>query len=49
MRRAPPRELAVLLDGGSFFEGPGWRDGRWWVSHFYAHRVLAVTPGGSAE
>jgi len=25
------RELGTLLEGGAFFEGPRWRDGRWWV------------------
>jgi hypothetical protein len=40
----PDRQLDVLLAGGSFFEGPRWRDGRWWVSDFYRHRVLAVDP-----
>jgi sugar lactone lactonase YvrE len=43
------RELQTLLDGGSFFEGPRWRDGRWWVSDFYNERVLAVSTDGSAE
>jgi sugar lactone lactonase YvrE len=38
-----------LLEGGHFFEGPRWRDGRWWVSDFYSHVVLAVTPGGTAS
>jgi sugar lactone lactonase YvrE len=43
------RELQTLLDGGSFFEGPRWHDGRWWVSDFYNERVLAVGTDGSAE
>jgi len=38
------RELRTLLEGGTFFEGARWHDGRWWVSDFYAHRVLAVDP-----
>ena len=42
-------ELATLLEGGSFFEGPRWRDGRWWVSDFYRHRVITVTPDGGEE
>lgn len=42
------RELQVLIDGGHFFEGPRWRDGRWWVSDFYAHRVYSITPDGTA-
>jgi sugar lactone lactonase YvrE len=43
------RTLSTLLEGGSFFEAPRWHDGRWWVSDFYRHLVLAVTPGGGAE
>jgi sugar lactone lactonase YvrE len=45
------REPARLLGGGSFFEGPRWREGLWWVSDFYTHggRVLAVDPEGAIE
>jgi sugar lactone lactonase YvrE len=39
-------DVATLLGGGSFFEGPRWRDGRWWVSDFYRERVLTVDPSG---
>ena len=42
-------ELTTLLEGGSFFEGPRWHDGRWWVSDFYRHRVVAVSPDGAEE
>jgi sugar lactone lactonase YvrE len=42
------RELTTLLEGGAFFEGPRWRDGRWWVSDFYRHMVMTVAPDGSA-
>lgn len=38
--------LSTLLTGGSFFEGPRWHDGAWWVSDFYRHRVIKVTPSG---
>ena len=41
--------LSKLLDGGSFFEDPRWRDGRWWVSDFYTHLVQTVDPDGRAE
>lgn len=41
--------LETLLQGGSFFEAPRWRDGRWWVSDFYRHRVVAVDPAGREE
>jgi sugar lactone lactonase YvrE len=43
------RRLSTLLEGGHFFEAPRWREGRWWVSDFYRHAVLAVTPGGREE
>ena len=45
----PDRRLDVLLDGGSFFEGPRWREGRWWVSDFYRHRVLTVDADGREQ
>jgi hypothetical protein len=43
------RELGTLLEGGHYFEGPRWRDGRWWVSDFYRHTVFTVEPDGSVE
>jgi sugar lactone lactonase YvrE len=43
------RELQTLLEGGAFFEGPRWRDGRWWVSDFYRGTVSSVTPDGAEE
>ncbi|HUF98219.1 MAG TPA: SMP-30/gluconolactonase/LRE family protein [Ilumatobacter sp.] len=43
------RELNTLFAGGTFFEGPRWHDGRWWVSDFYSHRVLAIDEAGGAE
>ena len=43
------QDAKLLLDGGTFFEGPRWRDGRWWVSDFYRHLVLTVTPDGDTE
>ena len=43
------RHLRTLLEGGSFFEGPRWHEGRWWVSDFYRERVLAVDVGGREE
>ena len=38
-----------MLDGGSFFEGPRWHEGRWWVSDFYRHTVSWVDADGRAE
>ena len=43
------QELRTLLTGGSFFEGPRWREGRWWVSDFYRERVVTVAPDGTEE
>ena len=40
-------KLNVLMDGIYFGEGPRWRDGHLWLSDFYAHEVLKVTPDGS--
>jgi sugar lactone lactonase YvrE len=43
------RDLTWLFDGGHFFEGPRWRDGRWWVSDFYSGLVRAISPNGQVE
>ena len=37
----------TLVEGGTFFEGPRWHDGRWWVSDFYRHLVLSFAEDGS--
>jgi sugar lactone lactonase YvrE len=43
------RELDTLLEGGHYFEGPRWHEGRWWVSDFYRHTVFTVEPDGRFE
>jgi sugar lactone lactonase YvrE len=43
------RTLTPLLEGGSFFECPRWRDGRWWVSDFYRQAVYTVSTDGHEE
>lgn len=43
------RELRTLVDGGTFFEGGRWHDGRWWASDFYAHRVVSVGADGRIQ
>lgn len=43
------RTLETLVTGGSFFEGPRWHAGRWWVSDFYRHAVFTVTETGMQE
>jgi sugar lactone lactonase YvrE len=41
--------MQLLTDGGTYFEAPRWREGRWWVSDFYHHAVLAIAPDGASE
>lgn len=43
------RTLHTLFEGGTFFEGPRWHDGRWWVSDFYSGLVRTITPDGTVE
>ena len=43
------RTLETLITGGSFFEGPRWHDGRWWVSDFYRQAVFTITEDGVQE
>src|SRR5688500_7820632 len=40
------RQLRTVLEGGSYFEGPRWHDGTWWVSDFYRRTVSRVTVDG---
>lgn len=39
--------LTTLFEGGSFFEGPRWHDGRWWVSDFYRHQIATYDTDGT--
>lgn len=43
------RKLTPVIDGYTFLEGPRWHDGRLWLSDFYTHQVIAVTPEGKVE
>src|SRR3954466_12108110 len=43
------RELRTLVEGGHYFEGPRWHDGRWWVSDFYRYGVFTVDGDGNEE
>ena len=41
--------MDTLLGGGAFFEGPRWRDGRWWVADMFRRVVLAVDADGRSS
>jgi sugar lactone lactonase YvrE len=41
--------VQTLLEGGAFFEGPRWREGRWWVSDFYRRTVSTVDADGREQ
>src|SRR4051794_12625587 len=43
------RKLTPLVEGGHFFEGPRWHDGRWYVSDFYRYAVFTVDGDGTEE
>ena len=43
------RQFTTVLEGGSYFEGPRWHAGEWWVSDFYRHTVSQVPASGGAE
>jgi sugar lactone lactonase YvrE len=43
------RELRLLREGGAFFEGPRWHEGRWWVSDFYRRAVFTVDTDGREQ
>ncbi len=43
------RAFETLADGGGFFEGPRWHEGRWWVSDFYRRTVFAIDSDGTHE
>lgn len=38
--------MRTVVDGGTFFEGPRWHEGRWWVSDFFRHAVLSFDADG---
>ncbi len=47
--RHPMSDLATLVDGRAFLEGPRWRDGALYVSDMHAHEVLRVSSSGEVE
>jgi sugar lactone lactonase YvrE len=42
-------DVSVVIDGGHFYEGPRWHEGRLWVSDFYGHQVLSATEDGDTR
>ncbi|WP_066902848.1 SMP-30/gluconolactonase/LRE family protein [Millisia brevis] len=40
------RDVRVFFQGGAFFEGPRWHDGRWWASDFYRRQVATYDDNG---
>ena len=43
------RKLETLVGGGAFFECPRWHEGRLWVSDYWRHQVVAISPEGTTE
>ncbi|KJC59433.1 hypothetical protein UP10_18185 [Bradyrhizobium sp. LTSPM299] len=39
-------QLKTILDGGRYFEGPRWHDGRLWFVDCMARTLLSVSPAG---
>ena len=42
-------QLRTILDGGLYFEGPRWHDGRLWFVDCMARTLLSVSPAGDAR
>jgi len=42
-------EVKILMSGLMFGESPRWRDGRFWVSDWVAHEIIAVDLDGQHE
>lgn len=41
------RNPTTLLKGGTFFECPRWRDGRWYVTDIYRHAIVSLSESGT--
>src|SRR5206468_8517448 len=48
-KESPAPEPQILMTGLMFGESPRWRDGRFWVSDWVAHEVIAVDLAGRRE
>jgi sugar lactone lactonase YvrE len=42
-------DVKILLSGLMLGESPRWRDGRFWVSDWAAHEIIAIEPDGRHE
>lgn len=42
-------ELEVVLEGGHFYEGARWHEGRLWVSDFFGHQVVSTDTRGDVR
>ena len=49
LKDSPVPEVRTLMTGLMFGESPRWRDGRFWVSDWVAHEVIAVDLEGKSE
>jgi len=49
LKDPPVPEVSTLMTGLMFGESPRWRDGRFWVSDWVAHEVIAVDLEGKSE
>ena len=43
------RRLKTILDGGRYFEGPRWHDGRLWFVDCMARTLLSISPSGERQ
>ena len=41
--------LRTVLDGGRYFEGPRWHDGRLWFVDCLARKLLSISPSGDVR
>jgi sugar lactone lactonase YvrE len=49
MSSEPSGDVDTLMTGLMFGESPRWREGRFWVSDWAAHEIIAVDPDGRHE
>jgi sugar lactone lactonase YvrE len=48
LKSAAP-DMKILMAGLMFGESPRWQDGRYWVSDWAAHEIIAIDPDGRHE